>query len=186
MSNKRSLNTQPMLLISFDTEDALLAGVGRLRGAGHRVLDVFTPYPVHGLSEALSLPPSRLPIATFLCGLTGALSIWWLQHWASAIDWPINVGGKPWDSLPAFFPAIFELMVLFAGYGSVLTLFIICGLWFGRHPKRIYAGATSNRFVAVVPAAATLIGEADVRALLSDCLPFSVTESCDCGQENRR
>lgn len=186
MTTKRSLNTQPLLQISFDSEEALLTGIRRLREAGHQVLDVFTPYPVHGLSDALSLPPSRLPIATFFCGLTGALSIWWLQHWASAIDWPINVGGKPWNSLPAFFPAIFELMVLFAGYGSVLTLFIICGLWFGRQPRRVYAGATSDRFVAVVPAGATLIGEADVRTLLSGCAPVTVTETCDCGQEGLR
>jgi len=186
MLSKHSLNTQPMLLISFDTEDALLAGVGKLRGAGHPVIDVFTPYPVHGLSEALALPPSRLPIATFLFGLTGAVSIWALQHWASAVDWPINVGGKPWDSLPAFFPAIFELMVLFAGYGSVLTLFILCGLWFGRQPKRVYAGATSDRFVAVVPAAATLIGETDVRSLLRDCSPVAVTEASDSRTGGRR
>lgn len=165
-----------ILIVSFDDEQRLLTGVHRLRAAGLQLLDVHTPYAVHGLSDALAMPPSRLPLATFIFGASGAFAIWWLQTWASATDWPLNVGGKPFDSLPAFFPAIFEMMVLWAGYGSVITLFCLCGLGFGNRARRNYEGATSDRFVVLVKATATVRNEAELRPLLDGCQPVAINQ----------
>src|ERR1700742_4132558 len=71
--------------------------------------DAFTPYPVHGLDDAMGIKRSWLPWVTFFAGLTGALTALALDVWTSAVDWPVNIGGKPLVSLPAFIPIIFEL-----------------------------------------------------------------------------
>jgi hypothetical protein len=87
-------------------------------------VDVYTPYAVHGLDHAMGLPPSRLGRLCFLFGLIGVGVALWFQFWASAVDWPINVGGRPWNSWPAFVPVAFELMVLFGALSTVAGLFI--------------------------------------------------------------
>lgn len=87
-----------------------------------------TPYPVHGLEEASHTPRSRIPWVTLVCGVSGCLFGLWFTWWASAVNWPLIVGGKPFWSLPAFVPIIFELSILFAALGSVGALFFACGL----------------------------------------------------------
>ena len=114
-----------VLVAAFDEEHALLGAVRALRAAGCVVLDVFGPHPVHGLDDALGLRPSRLPFACLAFGLVGLAGGFLLQAWTSAVDWPLDVGGKPLLSWPAFVPVAFELTVLFAGLGSVATFFFL-------------------------------------------------------------
>lgn len=139
-----------LLTGSFEREEDLLAAVARVRAQGWRIVDVYVPYPVHGLDRALGLKPSRLPWAAFICGLLGTLLALAFQFWASAIDWPINVGGRPWNSLPAFVPVTFEMMVLFAGLGIVAAFLFACRLFPGKKPAIKFAGATDNQFVLMV------------------------------------
>ena len=151
-----------VLVAAFDEEHALLGAVRALRAAGRPVLDVFGPHPVHGLDEALGLRPSRLPFACLGFGLVGLAGGLLLQAWTSAVDWPLDVGGKPLLSWPAFVPVAFELTVLFAGLGSVATFFFLQrrtgrppGLP-GSRPRWL-----DDRFAVVVGAAdATFDGEA--------------------------
>ena len=120
------------MIAVFDNETDLLAATRAAREAGCEIVDVYTPYAVHGLDEAMGLRPSRLGWVCFLCGAAGAALAVWAQFWTSAVDWPLNVGGKPFNSLPAFVPVIFEVCVLLAGLGVVGALLLRCRLWPGR------------------------------------------------------
>jgi hypothetical protein len=100
----------------------------KVREAGFKKFDAVTPFPVHGMEEAIGIKRSMIPYVTFVAGVAGLLSGLALQYWTSAIDWPINVGGKPFFSGPAFIPVMFELTILFAALSSVGALFVLCRL----------------------------------------------------------
>src|SRR5262245_11594705 len=110
-----SARERELYLGVFLQEADLVAAARATRSAGYRIHDAFTPYAVHGLDEALGLRPSRLPWVCLAFALAGLSAAGLGQYWLSAIDWPLNVGGKPFNSLPAFLPAMFEVMVLLAG-----------------------------------------------------------------------
>lgn len=109
-------------------EADILNAAAKVRDGGYEKFDAITPYPVHGMEDACGLKRSNIPWVTFFAGLTGCLFGLWFTWWTSAVDWPVNVGGKPAWSLPAFIPVIFELTILFAALSSVGALFAFCGL----------------------------------------------------------
>jgi mono/diheme cytochrome c family protein len=135
---------------SFATEEDILGAARAARQHGFHIDDAYTPYPVHGLDRAMGLRPSRLPWICFIAGLLGTAFALWFQHWTMAIDWPMNVGGKPRNSLPAYVPIAFETMVVFAGLGVVFALLLRCRLFPGKHAAPLGQGATNNRFVLVL------------------------------------
>lgn len=136
-----------ILQASFEHEDDLLAAVAAVRGRGWTIRDAYTPYAVHGLEAALGWRPSRLPWVCLICGLMGAVGMLWFEHWTMSIAWPVNVGGKPWNSLPSDVPVAFEAAVLLAGFGSVFALFAVSRLYPGRQPRIADLRATDDRFV---------------------------------------
>ena len=139
-----------LLLATFEHEDDLLEATSEVRRQGHKIVDVFTPYAVHGLDRAMGLKPSRLTWVCFICGMTGALGMLWFEHWVGAIDWAIDVGGKPWNSLPSNAPVAFESAVLLAGFGSVFALFFAARLFPGKQPQPNLERVTDDRFVLVL------------------------------------
>jgi hypothetical protein len=139
-----------VLVADFSAEGDLLETLAVVRDRGWPVVEVFTPYAVHGLDKALGLRRSRLSVACFLCGLLGASLALWFQFWASSTNWPLNVGGQPWNSLPAFVPVTFESMVLFAGLGLVLAWLMRCQLYPGKRGVLPRPGVTDDRFVLVL------------------------------------
>ncbi|HOK48098.1 MAG TPA: DUF3341 domain-containing protein, partial [Bryobacteraceae bacterium] len=92
----------------------------------------------------------KLPWVCFLLGLFGAAFKVWFEYWTTASDWPINVGGKPWNSLPAFVPITFEVMVLFAGLSTVVAFFGMNRLWPGRKADLLDPRVTNDRFALVL------------------------------------
>lgn len=123
------------LLAEFDDPEDLLAAARRVRQAGYHRLDAFSPAPVHGLAEAVGYRSTgKLAKTVFLGGLSGALVGLILQYWVSAIAYPLNVGGRPLNSWPAFFPVIFELTILFATFAAVLGMLGWNGLPMPYHP----------------------------------------------------
>jgi hypothetical protein len=136
--------------LSFDNEHDARRAVTLLRSRGHKVHDVYSPHAVHGMDEALGLRPSRLTWVCFCCGSVGLLGMLWFQHWANAVNWPINVGGKPWNSWPAEFPVAFEMLVLLAAFGSVLACLAACRLYPGRRPADVPTCVTDDRYVVSV------------------------------------
>lgn len=111
----------------FENPKALIEATKRVREANYKSFDCFTPYPIHGLEHAQGLKRSPLPFVTLGAGITGFLCAVALQGWTSVMDWPINVGGKPMWSWPAFVPIFFELTVLFAGLATVGAMFLLNG-----------------------------------------------------------
>lgn len=112
----------------FDEPGLLMEATTRARDAKFGPIDTFTPYPIHGMEAAQGLRRSWLPWVTFGAGITGLVCGYLLQYWTSAVDWPINVGGKPMNSWPAFIPVTFEATVLFAGLFTVGAMFLVNGL----------------------------------------------------------
>lgn len=143
--------SRQLFIASFQREEDLLDALAEIRDLGYELDDVYTPYPVHGLPEAMGLRPSRLPWACFLCAAAGGLMSLLGQYYLSAEQWPINVGGKPWYSFPAFIPITFELTVLFGGLGTLGAFLLRHKLLPGRKPQALEYGATDDRFVVVVP-----------------------------------
>ena len=143
---------KPLYLGVFLEEADVLAAARAARSAGYRIHDAYTPYAVHGLDQAIGLRPSRLPWVCFACAVTGLSAAWSGQYWMSAVDWPLNVGGKPFNSLPAFLPAMFEMMVLLAGVGTVVALLLRAGLLPGRKAWLAHERVTDDRFVLAVEA----------------------------------
>ncbi|MBI4906570.1 MAG: DUF3341 domain-containing protein [Acidobacteria bacterium] len=155
-----------LLIGMFSDEHDILDVTKAARERGYRIVDVYAPYAVHGMDKAMGLPPSRLPWVCFLLGLSGAALKVWFEYWTTATDWPINVGGKPWDSLPAFVPITFEVMVLFAGISTVLAFFAVSGLVPGRSKQLIHPRSTNDRFALVLEQTDAAFDKAAARRLL--------------------
>jgi Protein of unknown function (DUF3341) len=130
MRNPFSPKPEPRrgVLALYDDPDKLLAAAAIAKEHGFPDLDAYTPYAVHGLSEALGIKKSWVPYVTLVMGLSGAALGLTFMIWTSAYDWPINVGGKPMISLPAFIPITFECGVLIGGTMTLAALLLACGL----------------------------------------------------------
>ena len=129
---------------------------------------MYTPYAIHGLDETLGWRRSWLPAACFLGGASGAGLAMWFQYWTTASDWPLNVGGRPWNSLPAFVPVVFESMVLLAGFTLVFAFFCRCRLYPGKQARLPLEGLTDNRFAVIFCDPRHSARPDDARTLLRD------------------
>ena len=113
---------------SFDDEAVLFPAVKKVRKTGYKIHDVFTPFPIHGLDKAIGLRDTSLHTAGFIYAIIGTATALGFISWALTVDWQIVFGGKPFFSLPAWIPIMFELTVLFASVGMVLTFCYLCQL----------------------------------------------------------
>ncbi len=111
----------------YDDEQDLLAAVKKAKDAHLDIMDVYSPFPVHGLDPLLGLSESRLHQAGFIYGMIGTLTAFLFMTWVFTRDWPIIFGGKPYWSVPAFIPITFEVTVLFASIGMVVTYYAVNG-----------------------------------------------------------
>ncbi len=122
------------VLAEFSTPDELLAATRGARQAGYRQMDAYTPFPVEGLAEALGFQRTGLPFLVLLGGIVGGVGGYVMQYWMAAIDYPLNVGGRPLHSWPAFIPVTFELTILVAALAAVLGMLALNGLPMPYHP----------------------------------------------------
>lgn len=122
------------VLAEFERQEDLLAAVRRVRAEGYRKLEAYTPFPVEGLAEALGLRGTRLPWIVLAGGLAGAVGGFFMQGFASVIDYPLNIGGRPLASWPAFLILTFEMAVLFGGLSALLGMLALNGLPQPYHP----------------------------------------------------
>ncbi len=116
------------LIAEFADAAALYHAAEKIRDAGFTRWDVYSPFPIHGMDAAMGLKKSPLGYIVFCGGLTGSLTGLGLQWWTSVVDYPLIVHGKPFLSLPAFFPVIFELTILFSAFTTVFGLMLLCRL----------------------------------------------------------
>jgi hypothetical protein len=143
-------STKRFALGIFDDEDVLLHAIDNMRGAGVKIYDVFSPYPVHGIDDALGIERSRLPIAAFFYGMCGLAFALWLQIYTLGFDWPMIIGGKPAIALPAFIPVSFELTVFFTCHGMVITFYTISKLYPRFKTPVLDVRSTDDKFVMAI------------------------------------
>jgi hypothetical protein len=137
------------LLAEFVAAEELVAAAAATHEAGYREVEAYSPMPVHGLSEAVGFPRSRMPLLVLIGGIVGCLCGWALQYFITVIDYPLNVGGRPLNSWPSFVPVIFEMTVLFAALSAVLGMLAMNGLPRPHHPLFAipqFDRATQDRF----------------------------------------
>ncbi len=130
----------------YDDEEVLLDAVRRAKEDHLDIMDVYSPFPVHGLDEILGLTESRIHIAGFIYGLIGCLSAFLFMTWVFTRDWPIIFGGKPYFSALSFIPITFEVTVLFASVGMVVTFYTICGMGPGADNPTLDDRITDDKF----------------------------------------
>ena len=144
------------VLAEFSTPDSLVDATRQMREKGFQGMDTYSPYPLHGGSEALGLPPSRVPFIALGGALTGMCTALAMQTWKNTYDYPINVGGRPLLSLPAWVPITFELSVLFAAFGIFFGLLALSRLPQPYHPvfeSEAFRGASPHGYGLSVPQA---------------------------------
>ena len=154
------------VVAAFDDEAVLFPAVKKVRTASYKIHDVYTPFAVHGLDHALGMRETSLHTAGFIYGITGTTTAISCMTWVFTKDWPLNIGGKPHFALPAWVPIIFELTVLFAAVGMVLTFCYLCQLAPFVKKHHFHTRATDDLFVMVIETTAKTNVE-DLKSFLS-------------------
>ena len=134
----------------FEDARDLLDAAKECRDRKIPILDVISPFPVHGLDAVLGIKPSRLPWVTLGAGIVGVSAGFLLQYWTASVNWPLNIGGKPMNSLPAFMPVAFELTILFAGLATAAGLFLRSKIWPGRRIPKGFERTTDDRHALIL------------------------------------
>lgn len=148
-ATNNDLENARFLAAYFHTEDDLLGAVVEARSSNLAIYDVYTPFPVHGMDEAMGLKRSRLTWVGFAAGALGLTCALALQIWTSTSSWALVIGGKPFNSFPLFMPVNFEVTVLFSGLITLGTLFARHRLYpFSQ--KKVFDRVTDDRFVLVL------------------------------------
>lgn len=175
------MTTRPFVygvMAEFDDPTSLVAAANLAREEGYQKMDAYSPYPIEALHDALGKHHSRLPLVVLIGGLIGCIAGYGLQYWVSAIAYPINVGGKPFHSWPAFIPVTFECTVLAAALSAVLGMLALNGLPMPYHPVfnvPRFALASRNRFFLVIEARDAMFDIDKTRQFLETLKPREVT-----------
>jgi Protein of unknown function (DUF3341) len=166
----------------FETPEKLLHAVEKVREAGYRRFEAYSPFPLEGLSEAMGLKRNLVPLITLIGGLTGGIGGFGFQYWASAITYPMNIGGRPLNSWPAFIPVTFELTILGAALSAVFGMLALNKLPQPHHPVfnvHRFSHATTDRFFICIEARDPKFHLADTARLLQGLQARHVSEVND-------
>ncbi len=161
----------------FDNEVVLLDAVRAVRKGGIRIHEVYSPFPVHGLDDALGYKRSRLPIAAFLFGLLGTSLALTMQIGMMTVDWPMIIGGKDYLPLPSFIPVTFELTVLLSAFGMVGTFFIASNLKPWGKPKLFDIRITDDKHIMAIDLSKNPLSVDAIRKSLQDSGASEVNET---------
>ncbi len=167
------------ILAEFETPDQLIDAARRTREAGYKKFDCYTPYPVHGLTDAMGVNEAKVPWTVFVMGLIGAAAAFSLQVYTAAVDYPLNIGGRDLISWPYFIPITFEGMVLLAAFGAFFGMLIYNGLPAPYHPvfnAPQFVRASTDRFFLCIEARDPNYDRQRVTEFLRSLNPLSVSE----------
>lgn len=171
MENQDTSSSLYGILAEYGTAQDLLDAAQKTHRQGYRKVDAFSPFPIEELSEVLHHPKSKVPLVCLVAGIIGLLGGYFLQYWASAINYPINVGGRPLNSWGAFIPVTFECTILAAGIATVVGMILLNGLPRHYHPvfnAENFSRASSDRFFLVIEADDPQFDADSVSSFLSD------------------
>jgi hypothetical protein len=158
-------------MAEFDNPENLLAAAHRAREEGYRQMDAFAPFPVHGLAEAIGFHRTGVPLVVLIGGIIGCVAGFLMQYYISVIAYPLNVGGRPLNSWPAFLPVTFEMTVLLAALSAVVGMLVLNGLPMPYHPvfnvPRFRLATRSEFFLCIEATDAKFDREATKRFLES-------------------
>jgi Protein of unknown function (DUF3341) len=167
------------MMAEFDSASDLVAAARRTREEGYHKIDAYSPFPVEGLAEEMGFRKNSVPLVVLIGGLLGCMSGYALQYWISAVSYPINVGGRPYNSWPAFIVVTFEMTILFAGLAAVFGMLALNGLPMPYHPVfnvPRFAFATRDRFFLIIFSSDAKYDAGATRAFLEKLGPRSISE----------
>ena len=167
------------MMAEFDTPAALVEAAKRTYQAGYKRIDAYTPFPIEGLAEEIGFHRDEVPLVVLIGGLVGGLTGYLMQYWMSAVAYPLNIGGKPYHSWPAFIVITFEMTILFAGISAVFGMLALNGLPMPYHPVfnvPRFTRASRDRFFLVVFSSDVNYDPAATRQFLESLDPRSVSE----------
>jgi hypothetical protein len=170
------------VLAEFETARQLLQAAAKTRDAGYRKIDAYAPFPVEGLSEALGLRRNYVSLVTLIGGLLGGLTGFGFQYWVNVISYPLNIGGRPLNSWPAFIPVTFELTILGASTFAVFGMLAMNKLPHPYHPVfnvARFARASTDRFFICIESADPKFNVAEATSFLQSLGAQYVTEVQD-------
>ncbi len=168
MTNQEKTGTYG-LMAEFADPNAVVAAARRTYEAGYRRINAYSPYPIEELSEAIGYRSNYVSLTVLICGLLGGIGGFGLLSWTSAIDYPLNVGGRPLVSVPSFIPITFECVVLLAAFGAFLGMLAMNRLPQPYHPVfnlPSFSRASQDRFFLCVKSDDPKFNTADTRAFL--------------------
>lgn len=167
------------LMAEFDTPTDLVEAARKTHAAGYQKLDAYSPFPVEELAEAIGFHRNSVPLVVLVGGLLGGVSGYLLQYWIAAISYPVNVGGRPFNSWPAFIVVTFEMTILFAGIAAVFGMLALNGLPMPYHPVfnvPRFAFASKDRFFLIIFSSDKKYDPVDTRRFLESLHPRSLSE----------
>ena len=167
------------LMAEFHTAEELVEAAHKVHAEGFHHVDAYTPYPIEEVSHALGLHRSKLPLIVLGGGIMGGLAGYLLQYWSQVIEYPLNIGGRPYHSWPAFIVPTFETTILFAALSAVLGMFALNGLPQPYHPVfnvPRFALASRDRYFLVIEARDPKFDPEETRRFLLDLHASEVSE----------
>lgn len=167
------------LMAEFESSTELVEATKAAYAAGYRKMDAYSPFPIEEASEALGFHKSRIPLIVLIGGLLGGTGAYALQYWINCISYPLNVGGRPWQSWTAFIIPTFEMTVLFGGLSGVIGMFALNGLPMPHHPVfnvDAFSAVTRDKFFLVVEAADSQFDLVNTTEFMESLHPISLSE----------
>jgi hypothetical protein len=167
------------MMAEFDSAQHLVDAAQRTHGAGYRKIDAYSPFPVEELADAIGFHKNNVPLVTLIGGITGGLVGYLMQYWIAVVDYPINVGGRPYHSWPSFIIVTFEMTILFGAIAAVFGMLALNGLPMPYHPVfhvPRFAFATKDRFFLIVFASDPQYDPQGTRQFLESLEPQSISE----------
>ena len=167
------------LMAQFDSATALVNAARLAREAGFTKLDAYSPFPIHQLDEALRLPRTKLPWLVLAGGIMGTLGGLSLQYWASVIEYPLNIGGRPYASWVSFIIPAYETTILLASLTAVIGMIGLNGLPLPYHPVfnvPEFAGASGDRFFLTIETSDSKFDAVTTRKFLEGLHPVGVSD----------